>query len=362
MHVAAWSGVAILLASGAPAMATDAFSFALTPTSTATYNVSASAPFSGTMAGDITATPPTRTKTGTLVLFPFPPHASCSPFGATQNDPVNISGSLTGSGTGSGIHPAGTFKLGLDPTAGTSSVQNLSLNLLGTSTAAVNATLGNFTYQTFCAVDPVCGAPFLIPLSLPLGTLTITTLTGQQSPGVAAGTLTAATGGGYDFSIPVMLTVSASANFGTTPFPIDPQVLPVVFAGHVDITGDTATITSTLPLNLAPPGVTTPTPLPPTPFTIPAGTGICDGANLILALTVNSSTVSVMTTSNIAANGTRVLCPCDWNHSGAVSVQDIFDFLNSYFAGTGDFNGTGGTTVQDIFDFLDCYFSRPIPC
>jgi len=49
-------------------------------------------------------------------------------------------------------------------------------------------------------------------------------------------------------------------------------------------------------------------------------------------------------------------CACDWNGVGGLSVQDIFDFLASYFAGAGDFNGAGGTTVQDIFDFLGCYF------
>ena len=46
----------------------------------------------------------------------------------------------------------------------------------------------------------------------------------------------------------------------------------------------------------------------------------------------------------------------DWNHSGAVTVQDIFDFLSSWFAGSGDFNGVGGSTVQDIFDFLAAWF------
>jgi hypothetical protein len=51
------------------------------------------------------------------------------------------------------------------------------------------------------------------------------------------------------------------------------------------------------------------------------------------------------------------ICPCDWNHSGTVSVQDIFDFLSSYFAGQGDFNNSSQTTVQDIFDFLACYFA-----
>jgi hypothetical protein len=51
-------------------------------------------------------------------------------------------------------------------------------------------------------------------------------------------------------------------------------------------------------------------------------------------------------------------CPCDWNHSGALSVQDIFDFLASYFGPTGaDMNNSGATSVQDIFDFLACYFA-----
>ncbi len=46
----------------------------------------------------------------------------------------------------------------------------------------------------------------------------------------------------------------------------------------------------------------------------------------------------------------------DWNHSGRVNVQDIFDFLASWFTGSGDFNGVGGSTVQDIFDFLAAWF------
>jgi hypothetical protein len=39
-------------------------------------------------------------------------------------------------------------------------------------------------------------------------------------------------------------------------------------------------------------------------------------------------------------------------------VQDIFDFLNAWFAGSvaADFNG-GGLAVQDIFDFLSAWFA-----
>lgn len=53
------------------------------------------------------------------------------------------------------------------------------------------------------------------------------------------------------------------------------------------------------------------------------------------------------------------LCPADVNCSGTLSVQDIFDFLGSYFAQdvAGDFNASGTTTVQDIFDFLASYFA-----
>ncbi|HVU64946.1 MAG TPA: M1 family aminopeptidase [Phycisphaerales bacterium] len=51
-------------------------------------------------------------------------------------------------------------------------------------------------------------------------------------------------------------------------------------------------------------------------------------------------------------------CAVDFNHSGTVEVQDIFDFLNGWFAGdpAADFSG-GGISVQDIFDFLNAWFA-----
>jgi len=52
-------------------------------------------------------------------------------------------------------------------------------------------------------------------------------------------------------------------------------------------------------------------------------------------------------------------CPADFNHTGGVSVQDIFDFLSIYFASApgADFNNSGAISVQDIFDFLTAYFA-----
>ncbi len=52
-------------------------------------------------------------------------------------------------------------------------------------------------------------------------------------------------------------------------------------------------------------------------------------------------------------------CPADFNGTGGLTVQDIFDFLNAWFSGnpTADFNHVGGITVQDIFDFLNAWFA-----
>jgi subtilisin family serine protease len=55
----------------------------------------------------------------------------------------------------------------------------------------------------------------------------------------------------------------------------------------------------------------------------------------------------------------QIPCPPDFNASGGLEVQDIFDFLNAWFAGDfrANYNGQDGLTVQDIFDFLNGWFA-----
>ena len=47
-------------------------------------------------------------------------------------------------------------------------------------------------------------------------------------------------------------------------------------------------------------------------------------------------------------------CAADFNRANAVDVQDIFDFLNAWFAGDlrADANASGDLSVQDVFDFI----------
>lgn len=55
------------------------------------------------------------------------------------------------------------------------------------------------------------------------------------------------------------------------------------------------------------------------------------------------------------------ICIADFNGDGVASLQDLFDFLASYFGGqaAADINGSGTLSVQDLFDFLAEYFAAP---
>jgi hypothetical protein len=65
------------------------------------------------------------------------------------------------------------------------------------------------------------------------------------------------------------------------------------------------------------------------------------------------------TTTSPAAALTVGCCAADFNNSGGLTIQDIFDFLNAWFAGDprADFDHTNGLQVQDIFAFLNAWFA-----
>ncbi len=98
------------------------------------------------------------------------------------------------------------------------------------------------------------------------------------------------------------------------------------------------------------------------PPTTPSIGACCSGSTCAAVVSAdcagaNQSFAGVGTTCN-APGSTAPCCRANFNQVGGLSVQDIFDFLSAYFAGSAqaDFNG-GGLSVQDIFDFLAQYFA-----
>lgn len=64
---------------------------------------------------------------------------------------------------------------------------------------------------------------------------------------------------------------------------------------------------------------------------------------------------------NASAAATVPCCRADYDHSGGLSVGDIFDYLNNWFAGSLDCdyngNGTGQPSVASIFSFINAWFA-----
>jgi hypothetical protein len=68
------------------------------------------------------------------------------------------------------------------------------------------------------------------------------------------------------------------------------------------------------------------------------------------------------TTCNTGGSTASPCCYADYNKVNAVTVQDIFDFLHDWFAGSlnakvGGDGASGTLAVQDIFDFLNAWFA-----
>ncbi|MCC6320978.1 MAG: hypothetical protein IT438_06010 [Phycisphaerales bacterium] len=100
-----------------------------------------------------------------------------------------------------------------------------------------------------------------------------------------------------------------------------------------------------------------------TPSPCPTGAGACCAGSscavLDAALCVgeNHRFIGIGAACNAAGNSTTPCCAADFDQSGSVTLQDLFSFLNAYFASSplADVNG-GGVALQDIFDYLSAYF------
>lgn len=55
--------------------------------------------------------------------------------------------------------------------------------------------------------------------------------------------------------------------------------------------------------------------------------------------------------------GVAACCRADFNGDAVISLQDLFDFLFSWFNRSADINRDGATTLQDLFDYLASYLN-----
>ena len=85
-------------------------------------------------------------------------------------------------------------------------------------------------------------------------------------------------------------------------------------------------------------------------------------ASCVASGTAGASFVTTASACNSTGVRTTPCCYADFNHSGAITVQDIFDFLTAWFAKNpyaqvgGD--GVSAPTIQSIFDFIAAWFAK----
>jgi hypothetical protein len=77
-----------------------------------------------------------------------------------------------------------------------------------------------------------------------------------------------------------------------------------------------------------------------------------------LRRTVIDTTISLQNDCTFTVlNITATPFTSDWNADGEVTTADLFDFINSWFAGDGDANDDTVADTQDIFTFLNAWFA-----
>ncbi len=330
---------------------TGAFDFVInSPASAANWSVAFNAPFqTGTnpstnrpysyLIGDWDSTAnPTGTRTLTGIFGGDP----------GTNVPISINaGGISASGNSgtTPLRPSGSWLFRLR--GGSIQVEDLTLNLLDEETVSVGANV-SITYSTFRTRQPTCTVLGGFPISVPLGSIVVNELVASQFSSAATGTLTPTGPNTYDFSIPVDVVINVQATFQNAPVEIPPTPAIVILSGSLSVTGNTATSTSGIDIDIvqSQPG---PTALDPLPFAEP----LC-GGSLLVNVTIGTQTITVAADSNLVSSGQRT-CSYDFNqdeNTDLVDAQNMAQVVVGLLVASptwldGDFNG------DENFDLTD---------
>lgn len=278
------------------ASAAATYDFALqSPSGLTTTSASATANTTGTLVGNWdAATNPTgtRTKPG---LF--------GAFGDTENLPVNTTINFATSGTPS-IPQGGGFALSVD-------VANNSIllsNYVGFMSAPASGSLSSsatVTTENFRTRNPTSTYPGGIPVTLPIGDASITSLDVAQSADVTGLLTPTANPNQFNFTIAVPVDVTLGVELTGNNLLLGPAPTLLALQGSLTLNGNTATLSGLAPLDInqqTAPGLA----LPPLPFALPTVLPTGGTANVIFNLTLNQVTTAMQGSLAINANGVAV--------------------------------------------------------
>jgi hypothetical protein len=229
-----WVAAGALTLAGAGAAAQE-YEFTYGAGSGLGGSVSFDATAAGTLIGDWDPTTNpggTRTKPG---LF--------GSFGATENVavPVSLGASLGGS---LATQSTGGLRLDLNAGAGIATVRGFEADLLGGGGAVTLPASVSLLFDPFRTRQPDAVFPGGVPLSVPVGGVSLTELRAVQTGPAGIGTLTDLGGGGFAFTVVTAVELTARFEvFGQSiELTVTPTVLPLT--GTILTSGDTATLSS----------------------------------------------------------------------------------------------------------------------
>ncbi len=275
-------------------------------------------------------------------------------FGGSGNQPIPYTSTINGNGLNNSS-PTGGYTLTVDLVGGFAQVNGFSMDLLGGSLATIPIEQ-TLMFSTFHTINP--SGIFIggIPITLPVGDLTMSVLTATQVSTTSGGIVTPV--GPNQYSVSVLVPVEVMSVLELSGQPVGNGLpLPAAFlvSGTLDIAGQNATLT--MSVNLVPvlPPIVGPIPVATDqPVDIPTlGGGV---AHLLFTSQLDSGTVDVSITGQVVSTG-AVWCPVDINGDGVVDVLDFFAFIVAFNNQdpVADLNGDGFIDVLDFFAFVQAF-------
>jgi hypothetical protein len=224
-------------------------------------------------------------------------------FGSTENLPVDVelNPSLGGDLDSS---TSGSFAMDFDKGGGSVTISKYDVNLLSTGPVKfpANIELVNDTFRTRNPDSFYLGG---IPLTIPLGSAELSSLTATQFGGSSTGLLTPNSAGGYNFSVGFLVQLSGefTSPFGSVAIPGLP--LPFILQGTVHFMGKGAMIQSLSTINFNP-SVTPAIALPQLPLGLPTILPPGQTANVLFDLTLQQIAGVVSGQQTLVASGELV--------------------------------------------------------